>query len=336
MISMTTIKQSKTLQDGIRPINLKTDLAPLADLIELVFKDTMDDSGRAAIQEMRYRSKFTGFNILGRLNDLALGLNEGYVAIVDGKLVGNVSIYPANWSADAGKAWLIANVGTHPNYRQRGIARQLMEVCMKLIAQKGATYAILQVDYDNHKAIDLYEGMGFVRERAFTKWIRSGLVSAPANHRAFQDIFITQPRRSEWAQEYQLAQATRPNERGGIAWLKPLSIKDFRPSFWRSIRQLFAVGQTEKLIIRDEAEEQLLASLWVERSFALTRTRLTLFSQPNIHRRYTEALLTNALRRYSNSGFTIEHPHDDLVTTELLNTYRFRPHRTVWHMRYEY
>jgi hypothetical protein len=43
--------------NGLRPINLRTDLAPLADLIEIVFASSMDASGKSAIREMRYLSK---------------------------------------------------------------------------------------------------------------------------------------------------------------------------------------------------------------------------------------------------------------------------------------
>lgn len=46
----------------IRPVNLRTDLPTLADLIELVFAPTMDESGRAAIREMRYMSRMGGWS----------------------------------------------------------------------------------------------------------------------------------------------------------------------------------------------------------------------------------------------------------------------------------
>jgi len=75
--------------------------------------------------------------------------------------------------------------------------------------------------------------------------------------------------------------------------------------------------------------------LWVERAITLSRTRLTLLHHPDSHPRYAEALLTNILRRYSSSGFRLEHPHDDTTISDLLTDYRFRAHRTVWHMRYD-
>lgn len=339
MIGVTTSQQSSEMKNGIRPVNLQTDLIALADLIELSFRDKMDESGRAAIREMRYLSRLGfGLNLmtLTGFSDLALGISRGFVKIVDGHLVGNVSIYPANWRKEAGEAWMIANVSTHPNYRQQGIARQLMAICIDHIAKQNATDAILQVDYDNHHAIHLYETLGFVRERAFTKWTRSSMVSSPQRNPDLDDIFFTQPRRGDWQAEYELAQATRPNDRGGINWLKPLHIKDFQPSFMRSLSKILSFGDKEKLIVRDDNSSDLLASLWIERSFALSRTNLTLMIRPETDTRYAEVLLANVMRRYRTSSFVLEHPHDDAPITELLTKYRFRPYRTVWHMRYSY
>ena len=90
-------------RDGVRPVNLRTDLRPLADLIELVFADSMDSSGRSAIREMRYLSSLGyGLKLIARLNELALGISLGFVYVLDGKLVGNVSVYPANYPVGFG------------------------------------------------------------------------------------------------------------------------------------------------------------------------------------------------------------------------------------------
>lgn len=338
MITVTTPPQNTITQNGIRPVNIQTDLLPLADLIELSFRDTMDESGRAAIREMRSLSKMglgLHFLTMTGLSELAMGVSRGFVKIADGKLVGNVSIYPANWHKEVGKAWMIANVSTHPDYRQQGIARDLMVRTIDHIAEKQATDAILQVDYDNHHAIHLYETLGFVRERAFTRWTRSSMVSTSQINYDLNDIFFTKSRRSDWQQEYELAQTTRPNNRGGIGWLQPTHIKDFKPSLIGMLRSVFALGDEEKLIVRDDKTSNLLISLWIERGL-LSRTNLTLLKYDTTDVRFAEVLLGNVLRRYRSSSFVLEHPHDDTEISELLKRYRFRPYRTLWHMRYRY
>lgn len=338
MISVTMPQQNIATKNGIRPVNLQTDLLALADLIELAFRDTMDASGRSAIHEMRALSKMgLGLSLLTMtgLSEVALGISRGFVKIIDGNLVGNVSIYPANWRKEVGKAWMLANVSTHPEYRQRGIARDLMMRCMEHIADKKATDVILQVDYDNQHAIHLYETLGFVRERAFTRWTRSSMVSSPQMNDNLKDIFFTKLHRNSWQQEYELAQATRPNSRGGIGWLHPIHIQDFQPSFKSILRKIFTFGDKDKLVVHDESSSKLLTSLWIERSM-LSRTNLTLLKQPDADIRFTEALLASVLRRYRSSNFVLEHPHDDTDITDLLSRYRFKPARTLWHMRYHY
>jgi hypothetical protein len=66
---------------------------------------------------------------------------------------------------------------------------------------------------------------------------------------------------------------------------------------------------------------------------AALRSRMTLMADPDFQPRAAEALLNNIVRRYRNTALILEHPYDDAVTTQLLDRYRFRPNRTVWHMR---
>lgn len=332
MISVNASPPITSQQDGIRPVKLSTDLAPLADLIELSFRHTMDENGRAAIREMRYMSKMgAGLNILGRVNDLTIGINMGFVWIQNGHLVGNVSIYPANWQVDLGQAWIIANVAVHPDYQRRGIARKLMIASLDAIQQKGGKHAILQVDYDNRSAIKLYEGLNFVRERAFTTWWRTSMTSRPPH--IDSDIHITRPRRSDFDAEYALAKAQRPNHRGGIGWLKPVHMRVYKPSLWQQVSSIFSMNNDERLIIRSQDKSAILADLTIARGFGMSRTRLTLIADPAAHDDCVPPLVTSVLRRYRSTAFVIEHPHDDKAMTKLLHEYRFFPHRTVWHMR---
>lgn len=332
---ITVSSPQSNVQTGIRPVNLRTDLAALADLIELVFQDTMDESGRQAIREMRYLSKMgPGLGLISRMNDLAMGISMGYVWLEAGHLVGNVSIYPANWPGQRGHAWIIANVGVHPEHQRRGIAQQLMQTSLEMIRKRGGRHAILQVDYANEPAIGLYEKLGFVRERAFTTWDRSSMAGMPRSLDR-RDVFITRRRGSEWRAEYALAQQTRSAATGGIAWLKPLQPALFHRAWWQHLGDFFTLSGIERLIIRAEDKRRLLASLWIESGLALSRTRLTLLHDPAHGLYYAESLLNNALRRFSHTPLMFEHPHDDDDVNEMLRAHRFRVRRSVWHMRYD-
>jgi GNAT superfamily N-acetyltransferase len=323
--------------DGIRPVNLRTDLAPLADLIEIVFADSMDQSGLAAVREMRSLSKIgAGLNVLPGINDLAQGISLGYVCIADGKLIGNVSIYPAHWAGANGKVWIIANVGVHPDYQRRGIAGQLMRASMDMIRMRAGELALLQVDMHNDTARRLYHRLGFIEERAWTLWRRPGSIRIPPPYED-RSIYITWRRRGEWRAEYALAQRLRPPHLGGIGWQRPLHLSFFRKSLLQNITDWVNFRSEERLVIRSADEENLLASLWIENIFLSNSTQLTLLVDPAYIGRYDEALINLAVRSYSSNrgALTLEHPADETITSDILREYHFRPQREVMHMRWD-
>src|SRR5258705_10791161 len=124
----------KLVFNGLRPVNLRTDLAGIADLIELCFGSTMDESGRASLREMRMVAQSTSLSFLyDGIGRMLGGLESGYVWIEDGKVVGNVSVSPANMPTSLGSGYIIANVAVHPDYRRHGIARELMSASMEMI-----------------------------------------------------------------------------------------------------------------------------------------------------------------------------------------------------------
>ncbi len=323
--------------DGIRPINLRTDLASLADLIELVFADSMDQSGLAAVREMRSLSKMSvGLNVLAGINDLAQGISLGYVYIADGKLVGNVSIHPANWADSNQKAWIIVNVGVHPDYQRRGIAEQLMRASMDMIRSRGGEVALLQVDMHNDTARRLYRRLGFIEERSWTLWRRPGATRIPAPYED-RSIYITRRRRGEWEAEYDLAQRLRPAHLGGIGWQRPLRASLFRKSLIQRMVDWVNFRAEERLVIRSADEKRVLASLWVENMFLSSSTQLTLLVDPEYVGRYDKALINLAVRTYANNrgALLLEHPADEAITSDILRDYHFRPQREVMHMRWD-
>jgi ribosomal protein S18 acetylase RimI-like enzyme len=319
---------------NLRPVNIRTDLAALADLIEIVFADSMDFNGRAAVNEMRVMSRM-GFalSLLAGMNEMTLGLSMGYVWVVDGRIVGNVSIYPANYPYDLGSAWIIANVGTHPDFRGRSIAYHLMQASMEMIHKRGGTYAILQVDAENSVARRLYERLGFAYERGWTTWRRSPSARVPATMHEV-NAYITRRRASEWQSEFELAKLVRPFEQGGLGWQRPLHAKYFRPGIFGALGDWLSFRHMERRIIRDSTDK-ILASLWIENTLAASAAQMTLFVHPDYQGRYDDALLNNALQRYSMTPLSMEHPSDDTTLLPILEHYRFTLKRTVMHMRWD-
>jgi len=322
---------------GLRPVNLRTDLAELADLIEMAFADTMDSNGRAAIREMRSLSHMggIGLNLLIGMNDLSQGVGLGYVWVEDGHVIGNTSIYPAQLPHGAPKTWIIANVAVHPTYRGRGIARALMQTSMDTIRTQSRRHprAILQVEQPNIVARTLYEKLGFVEDGTWTSWRRSGAARIPPPL-ANQSVYITQRTGREWHAELELASHVRPPERGGIGWLRPLTLSLFRRPWWTMLGDMFNMRSMERLIIR--SDDGLRAAMWIESGFGTSSTQVTLLCPPDDIAESGEALLHLALRRYSGRApLHIEHPADDEAMTSLLQKYHFIPVRKLVHMRWE-
>jgi ribosomal protein S18 acetylase RimI-like enzyme len=319
--------------DGLRPVNLRTDLAPLADLIEIAFARSMDNAGRAVVREIRQMSRVSqGLGFL--TNGLVPEMNLGYVWIANGRLVGNVSVYPASGTGTDGRTYVVVNVAVHPDYQRQGIAYEMMRAAMDMIAQRGGCSAILQVDADNPVARRLYLRLGFMEERSWITWRRAGTYTLPSPLEDGERVHITHRRRSEWQAEYALAEHTRPALMGGLGWLKPLHPDFFRPRWWRPLSDWFSFHRTERLIIRSADEQSILASLWVETSLGST-TRLTLMVHEDYEGLYDEVLLNTAVRRFGTETLSIEHPADRTVTNGLLRRYQFHPRMDVVHMRWD-
>jgi ribosomal protein S18 acetylase RimI-like enzyme len=333
MMVVSLSLQERPAESGLRPVNLRTDLVPLADLIETAFADTMDNSGRAAVREMRTLSRLgPGLSVLLGMNDLAQGVGLGFVWIEDGKLVGNTSVYPAN--VPTGPTWIIANVAVDPNYRGRGIARKLVEASLEMIQKRSRSRqaaAVLQVEADNEIAQHLYERLGFTAERTWTQWRRSSTVRMP---QPFHDpsIYITRRRANEWRAEYAMAQQLRAS--GGMGWLRPLHPSLFRRPLVKWLGDLFSFRSLERLVIRGEADD-LRAVMWVESAFAASTVQLTLMVNPAYQGVYDEALVNLLARRYSlRSALTLEHPAEETITASVLQRYQFHAQRTLIHMRW--
>ncbi|RMG80705.1 MAG: GNAT family N-acetyltransferase [Chloroflexi bacterium] len=332
----TSVVQPVENTDHIRPVRLRTDLAALADLIEVCFADRMDAEGRAAVNEMRSLSQ------MGPLMSMVIGMgsavlsnSKGFVWVEDGKIVGNVSLYPANnWPHDLGAAWIVANVATHPDYRRRGIARKLMQASMNLIQQSRVRYAVLQVDEDNIGAQRLYESLGFITEREWITWRRNTLSNRPEHPPKWEDVHITRRRRSEWRSEMRLAQQVRPIERGGLGWLQPLHPDFFRLPWNRVLTNLLNFRSTERLVIHHPETGEIAASLWIHTAFA-SRLRLQLMTLPEYQGLFDDALIHTAIRRYGHRAMVIEHPADEAATIDVLRSYSFRRSRSLINMRWD-
>jgi ribosomal protein S18 acetylase RimI-like enzyme len=322
--------------NGLRPVNLRTDLAGMAELIELCFGPTMDEAGRAAVREMRMISQSGSLTLLFHgLDRLLGGLEQGYVWIEDGRLVGNVSVSPANYPHGMGTGFVVANVAVHPDFRRQGLAQALMFASLDLIRQRGGEFAVLQVDANNDGARRLYTKLHFREERTFIRWHRSSHARTP--QRLHHMPYITLRQGNEWRSEYELAQTVRPNERGGLGWLRPMHMRYFRPSLLRMLGSLTTGRSEDHWIVRDDNGRGILGSMRTTMTFG-SADRFELLVDPAQQGRLEDPLINFALRGLEGRRrpVTMEHPADDEITTALLERYEFQRRFTLVHMRYDF
>ncbi|GAB1420670.1 hypothetical protein MASR2M15_07800 [Anaerolineales bacterium] len=330
---MTTLRlrpqKSQTSQKFIRKVNLRTDLAALADLIELAFANVMDASGRGAIQELRALNAMgLGLVPLARFNGLASGISNGFVWEEDGKIVGNVSLYPAKLRSKQPSTWIVANVATHPAYQRRGIAYELMQHSLRALKQEKIEVATLQVDYKNEGAQKLYARLGFEYESAWKTWRRT---YSHTSARVTSDLYRARSiKASEWEKEWEVVAQRRPNDKGGIGWMIPTELALIQPPFWKRVMNLLSLSQRQAYVSQRIHSKKFESVLWAEKLFGYGYYKLTFF--PSIIEEANESVLHYALSQHDDASFIIEHPYFDVETNRLLEDYRFKVNREMWHM----
>lgn len=213
-----------TRHAGMRAVDPRRDLRGLADLIESAFADTLDDSGRRMVEEMRRFGRFGWLGwLVGHLVLPPAAYPEGFVWVEDGRLVGNASLMRVEGSPGR---WVLANVAVRPEHRRGGIARRLVSACMDLVDDKRAQEVLLQVKADNLGAQELYRQFGFVLSSTRASWRR---LTRPAPDVGSGVGGARQRRPREWMEHYELARRLIPE---GVVWPHPLRPSLFRPGAW--------------------------------------------------------------------------------------------------------
>ncbi len=168
---LTDRAAEQPIQQGVRPFDIGRDLRPVARLIAIAFADELDESGEAALRELRILGHMSGLiRLLTRSTGELQDVFNGFVWIEEGQLIGNVTVQRASNSSGR---WQIANVAVLPQYRGRGISRSLMETALAYVQEMGGSWAVLQVRANNSVARGLYERMGFEEMGGSTEMVAS-------------------------------------------------------------------------------------------------------------------------------------------------------------------
>lgn len=191
----------------------------VAELIEVAFADRLDENGRRMIRSMRLlgRAGWLGW-LVARLALPPAAYPEGFVWQDRDRLVGNASLLRVEGYPER---WVLANVAVFPGWRRQGIARNLVEDCIRLARERGGRELVLQVDRDNDGARTLYEQLGFE-----TVATRSSWAMARWPHQAREaDPHFQARRDDEFRAHWDLVRSSLPE---GLVWPFPLRPEIFQ------------------------------------------------------------------------------------------------------------
>lgn len=210
----------------MRPIRLPGDLHDIANLVELCFEDTLDADGRRFIRQMRRAASmgrpYPGFG--GPLQTV-----KGYVWEEAGRIVGNINLIPVRMHHR--RAYLVANVAVHPDFRRRGIAHRLTEAALAFAEMRGVPQAALQVDIGNQVAQSLYQSYGFEEKARRTVWHLDGSVEIKLP----PSVSVGPRQREDWPKQRDWLDALYDRH---VRWNLPLGRSVYAPGVFGGIMRM--------------------------------------------------------------------------------------------------
>lgn len=155
-----TIREAKTFPD----------IYQVPDLIELCFHPWLDSDGLLFINEMRKAADlFKRLGVLSHLIPPPYTISGIVCETDDGKIVGNVSLFPAYVQENLN--FLIANVCVHPDYRGHAIGQKMMIAAIEKAQKDGGHTVFLQVRMETPHVISMYRKLQFREDAHRISWI---------------------------------------------------------------------------------------------------------------------------------------------------------------------
>lgn len=295
-------------------------MGQVADLIEIAFRGNLDGTGRRMVREMRTLGRIGWIGwVLSRVLLPPAARPMGFVWEEDGRVVGNASLLPV--SGHKGRL-VMANVAVHPDYRRRGIAREMVGASDDLAQRVGVDSIYLQVERHNQAALSLYRSMGYEPLATRTAWRRPrGLPWSGTG--SGQSVRLRRP--EEWKDQWELA--TRVSAEG-LIWPHPLE-----PGYFQPVGLSRYLGREPKLHLVRREEGKLVASLTAHGS---SLQRFVLLVDPALQDDIEEGMLSQALTRVRarQRSIVMDYPSD--VAVEALRGMGFRDERALTWMRHSF
>jgi ribosomal protein S18 acetylase RimI-like enzyme len=308
---------------AIRPFDLRQDLDAMVDLIEIAFADDEARMGQSFRDELQsIRKVLPLLFILEHISDNFRHSMDGFVCEDQGRIVALVNILRAGLNK---KRWEIGNVATHPEYRGKGLARQLVNRAVEHARQYGAEICVLDVRDDNQPAYKLYESLGFLH---YDSNIDLKLETLPqVQTLPLPDGYSLRTMKyTEWQPRYALAMRETP---ASVQEFLPVNISDYRVMPIERVVQPLAMRlqkmDAHRLAVEKDGKMAGYLSLMTHRISKLSH-RLFLRVDPQHRQELTEPLLTLALEKlqaYPQQNVLTSVRKDNQLQREILKKYGF-------------
>jgi ribosomal protein S18 acetylase RimI-like enzyme len=300
--------------------NPHRDMGQIATLIELVFGENLDRTGRRMVRDMRRIGElgWLGWALSYFLLPSAARLT-GFVWEEDGMVVGNLGLTPVEGSPGR---WVMANIAVHPDYRRRGIGKALVQAGLQRVSERGGTKVVLQVESENRNAQVLYAAEGFRPITTRCTWRRSPASRYPSGN----ELRPVRPRHpKEWRDQLNLARQIHPE---GVVWPHPIRAALFRPAIFG---QLFGFERVKHWVWREDG--RLIGSLSLQYGVQPHSYRIILLVVPEYRGKLETRLLSRAFEALplETAYLVLEYPAAS--SDEVFHIFGFRRERTLTWMQ---
>ncbi len=322
---VTHASSDSSVVSGLRPINSMRDLVGITDLIEHAFAEEMDPRGRSHMREMRWLGLLFGW--MDWFASPGQGFMPGYVWLENGRIIGNVTVRKLSMF---GPGWMIGNVAVAPEWRGRGIARQMMEASIDLVRHNHGGWIALQVRTDNEIARRLYQKLGFIDTGELVTFEHRQLepVAKPQPPEGFR---LRPAQANDMDQIYSLAQSFVPDS---VRWAEPVYRSQFDVSAERGLTD-WLMGGRQIWRVLETAQQQLGGAAQLEIKSRPRSARLQLWVWPSVAGAIEDVLIDSVLAELNHPLELVvaRVPGEHIAGRVALTTRGFRQTRALTSMK---
>jgi ribosomal protein S18 acetylase RimI-like enzyme len=212
---------AETVPGKLRPMEL-TELDRMLDLMEVAFAEDAAREGRSLRDDMAgLKSLLPLLRVLMKIRPSFADKFYTLAWEVDGRFVAGITL---SQQGNDKQRWYIFNVATHPDFRGRGLARNLVAAALDHVRARGGKRVLLDVRADNVAAYNLYRSVGFLHLETSTT-LKGALSHLPAPEWP-TNCSVRQLSEADWQPAFDLAQRLASDATRAVCPITPAQFQE--------------------------------------------------------------------------------------------------------------